>query len=76
MTEEEAYALDELLTKTAPATNPNIKGVFARERDMLAGLDDFTSRYLMARAAATHQTPEAIIAELVRKEVLASGVSE
>jgi hypothetical protein len=72
MTEEEASALDELFTKTAPTTNPNVKGVFARERDMLAGLDDFTSRYLVARATATHQTPAAIIAEMVRKELAAS----
>jgi hypothetical protein len=72
MTEEEASALDELWTKNPPATNPNVKGVFARERDMLAGLDEFTSRYLTARAAATRQTPAAIIATMVKKEVAAS----
>ena len=72
MTEEEASALDELWTKNPPATNPNVKGVFARERDMLAGLDEFTSRYLTARAAATRQTPAAIIAAMVQKEVAAS----
>jgi hypothetical protein len=73
MTEEEAGALDERWTKTPPETNPAIKGVFARERDMLAGLDDFTARYLTARAAATRQTPAAVIAALVRKEVAASA---
>jgi hypothetical protein len=76
MTEEEASYLDELWTKTAPATNPNVKGVFARERDMLAGLDDFTSRYLIARAAATRQTPAAIIAAMVKRELAASVVPE
>jgi hypothetical protein len=76
MTEEEANALDDLWTKNPPATNPNVKGVFAREREMLAGLDDFTSHYLTARATATRQTPAAIIAALVRKEVAASVAQE
>jgi hypothetical protein len=76
MTEEEASALDELWTKNPPKTNPNVKGVFARERELLAGLDDFTSRYLLARAAATQQTPAAIVAALVRKEVAASAAPE
>jgi hypothetical protein len=73
MTEEEASALDDLFTKNPPSANPNVKGVFARERDMLAGLDNFTSQYLRARASATRQTPAAIIAALVRKEVAASA---
>jgi hypothetical protein len=42
-------------------------------RDLLAGLDDFTVRYLTARAAATQQTPAAIIGELVRKELAATA---
>ncbi|GHV54635.1 hypothetical protein AGMMS49579_15600 [Spirochaetia bacterium] len=76
MTEEEASALDDLFTRNPPVTNPNVKGVFARERDMLAGLDDFTSHYLIARASATRQTPAAIIAAMVRKEVAAAVSNE
>jgi len=73
MTEEEAAALDERWTRTAPETNPAVKGVFARERALLAGLDDFTARYLSARAAATRQTPAAVIAALIRKELAGAG---
>jgi hypothetical protein len=72
MTEEEADALDELFTKTPPSTNPNVKGVFAREREMLSELDDFTYRYLVARAEATRQSPATIIAAMVKKEIAAT----
>jgi len=39
LTDEEADALDELLTKTTPNTNPNVQGPFIRQRDTLVILE-------------------------------------
>ena len=44
MTLEEASALDKLLTETDPEFT-NIPGVFARERDMLAGKKGIHNNY-------------------------------
>jgi hypothetical protein len=48
LTDEEADALDELLTKTTPNTNPNVQGPFIRQRDTLVILDAFSAEYLKA----------------------------
>jgi hypothetical protein len=69
MTEEEADALDELLTRTTPSTNPNVKGVFARQRELLSVLDELSAQYLWTRAAAENTSPAAIIGDLVREKV-------
>jgi hypothetical protein len=73
MTEEEADALDELLTKTTPKLGPNGTGFFARNRDYLVILDDFSAGYVHSCADATHKTPTEIIGDLVRKELRAAG---
>jgi hypothetical protein len=43
MTEEEADALDELLTKTTPKVNPDVKGITARKRFKMMIVDNFSS---------------------------------
>jgi hypothetical protein len=35
----------------------------------MIGVDDFSAEYIRAKALATRQTPEEIIAALVRKEL-------
>jgi hypothetical protein len=37
LTDEEADALDELLTKTTPKLNPDVQGPFIRHREMAPG---------------------------------------
>jgi hypothetical protein len=70
MTEEEADALDELLTKTTPAVNPNVRGITARRGFKMVTVDDFSADYITAKALATRQTPEEIIHSLVANEIL------
>ena len=71
MTDEEADALDELLTKTTPRLT-NIPGIFARQRALLGTLDEVSANYILTRAEAFHKTPAEIIGELVREKIAVS----
>ena len=71
MTEEEADALDELLTRTTPAVNPAVKGITARKGFTMMAVDDFSAEYITAKALATRQTPEEVIHALVRHDTAA-----
>ena len=69
LTDEEADALDELLTKTIPETNPNVQGPFIKRRENLIMLDTFSAEYLKARMIATSQTPAELIHSMIRREM-------
>jgi hypothetical protein len=69
MTDAEADALDELLTRTTPKIRRGEGGVFTRERDLLNSLDPLTANYLRSQAEIEHQSPAQIIGKLVRKEL-------
>ena len=71
MTDEEADALDELLTNTTPRLT-NIPGVFARQRALLGALDEVTANYLLTKAEAMHKKPSDVIKELVREKIAVS----
>ena len=71
MTEEEADALDELLTRTTPNVNPAVRGITARKGFRMVHVDDFSAEYITSKALATRKTPEEIIHELVNKELVA-----
>ncbi|MDR1909264.1 MAG: hypothetical protein LBQ35_05055 [Spirochaetaceae bacterium] len=71
MTEEEADALDELLTRTTPEVNPAVKGITARKGFKMIPVDDFSVKYITAKALATRQTPEEIIHALVSNDISA-----
>ncbi|GHU67648.1 hypothetical protein FACS189447_10020 [Spirochaetia bacterium] len=73
MTEKEADALDELLTRTTPKVNPAVRGITAGRGFKMLPVDDFSVEYIIAKALATRQTPEEIIHALVRKEITASA---
>jgi hypothetical protein len=73
MTEEEADALDELLTKTTPAVNSAIKGITARKGFKMMTVDDFSAEYIFSKALATRRTPEEIIHGLVNQEIAATS---
>jgi hypothetical protein len=73
MTEEEADALDELLTRITPKVNPAVRGITARKGFNMLVVDDFSAEYITSKALATRQTPDEIIHELVNKEIAASA---
>jgi hypothetical protein len=66
MTEEEADALDERFTKYPPKVDP----AKARYPVRMVAVDELTAEYLTIKAAATHQTPEKVLSDLVRKELV------
>ena len=69
LTDEEADALDELLTKTTPKTNPNVQGPFIKNRDTMIILDRFSAEYLKAKMLATKQTPAEQIHRMICREM-------
>ena len=76
MTEEEADALDELLTRTTPKVNPAVKGITARKGFKMIMLDDFSADYITSKALATRQTPEEIIHALITEEIIGERGSD
>jgi len=66
MTEEEAWALDEEVTKNPPRVDPSK----ARHVSRMVALDDFTADYIMSVSAGTSKTPSEIIGELVREKLV------
>jgi hypothetical protein len=73
MSEKEAERLDELYTKTTPTVSPDVPGIFARHKDMVVVLDEFSSRYLSSKMLATKRTPSELISEMVHKEIQSIG---
>jgi hypothetical protein len=71
MTEEEANALDEELTRTIPKVDFSKPDIFIRQRELLNILPPTTADYIMTRSLATHQTPVQIISELVGEKITA-----
>lgn len=69
LTDEEADALDELLTKTVPKTNPNIQGPFIKNRETMVILDTFSAEYLKAKMMSTNRTPAELINGMIRREM-------
>jgi hypothetical protein len=75
MTEEEAWELDELLTKTIPEIDPAVQGPFIKHRNMMVVLDHLSAEYLTAKMLATKQSPTEIISNMVRRELSLAEVS-
>jgi hypothetical protein len=72
MTEQEAWELDDLLTRTDPELGVNGTGFLSRRDARLMGLDNLSVNYLMTKARADHKTPAQIIGEMVRERIAAS----
>jgi hypothetical protein len=74
LTDEEADALDEELTRTVPKLT-DVEGPFIKNyrSSMLVALDQFTAQYLQARMLATKQTPTELISEMVRERIATSA---
>jgi hypothetical protein len=69
LTDEEADALDELLTKTTPELDPKVQGPFIRSRETMVALDTFSAEYLKAKMLATKKTPAELISDMIRREM-------
>jgi hypothetical protein len=73
MTDEEYAALDEYWTTHTPKVSGNGKsGFFAKHTGHVIFIDSLSADWLRIKAAASNTTPEAIISELVRKEMAAA----
>jgi hypothetical protein len=75
MTEEEAWELDELLTKTIPEIDPAVQGPFIKHRNMMVVLDHLSAEYLTAKMLTTKQSPTEIISNMVRRELSLAEVT-
>ena len=74
MTEDEADALDEELTRTIPKVDFNKPDVFLYQRELLNILKPTAADYIITRALATHQTPIQIIGEMVDERISAAAI--
>jgi len=77
MTDEEYDALDEYYTKNSPRLSGNgNSGFFAKHAEKgntLIFVDSLSADWLRIKATANNTTTDAIISELVRKEMLMSA---
>jgi hypothetical protein len=72
MTEEEADALDEELTRATPRVDFTKPDVFIRQRELLDVLNPIAADYTLTLALATHKAPAQIIGELVEEKIAAA----
>ena len=73
MTDEEADALDELVTKNPPKVSGDGKsGFFMKHKGTIVILDDVTSIWLKVKSESTHKTPSDIINEMIREKISVS----
>jgi hypothetical protein len=49
ITEQEAWELDELLTKTTPEISTTVEGPFIKHRNMMVILDQLAAQYLTSK---------------------------
>jgi hypothetical protein len=69
MTEEEAWALDELVTRTDITLGPNGSDWLSQREVRLFGLDDITRTWLIVKAKAVNKSPAQIINEMVHEKI-------
>ncbi|MDR0640857.1 MAG: hypothetical protein LBG07_00185 [Treponema sp.] len=72
MTEEEAWALDDEVTRNPPNVAGIPGGFFTGRRDRMVILDQFSAGYIKSAAEAEHKAPSEIIGELVREKIAAA----
>ncbi|MCL2833905.1 MAG: hypothetical protein FWD78_12105 [Treponema sp.] len=70
MTEEEAWALEEEVTRNPPRVDPSK----ARHITRMVALDEFSANYLMSVSIETHKTPTEIIGEMLRERAAVSAM--
>jgi hypothetical protein len=73
MTEEEAWALDDEVTRNPPNVAGKPGGFFTDRRDRVVILDQFSASYIKSAAEVEHKTPSRIVGELVREKIAVSA---
>ena len=75
LTDEEAEALDEKLTRTVPKLT-DVEGPFIKNyrQSMMVALDQISAQYLQARMLATKQTPTELISEMIQEKMAITGI--
>ena len=73
MTDEEADALDELLTRTTPKIRAGEGGFFTRQRNLLNALDPVAANYIRSQADIKHLSPAEIIGDWAREKIAATA---
>jgi hypothetical protein len=69
MTEQEAWELDEELTRIIPEVDSTVQGAFIKHRNMMVILDQFSAQYLQSKMLSTKQTPAELIHAMIRREM-------
>jgi hypothetical protein len=73
MTDEEADALDELVTREPPKVSGNGKsGFFMKHKGNIVILDDISAAWLRVASETAHKTPGEIIGDMVREKMAAA----
>ena len=62
MTEQEAWEMDELLTKTTPEVSSTVEGPFIKHRNMMVILDNLSAEYLASKMLSTKLSPQRLSA--------------
>ena len=70
MTDEEADALDELVTKNPPKVSGDGKsGIFMKHKGNIVILDDVSATWLRVTSESSQKTPAQIISEMVQEKI-------
>jgi hypothetical protein len=70
MTDEEADALDELVTKKPPKVSGDGKsGFFMKHKGNIVILDDVSATWLRVTSESAHKTPSELVNEMIREKI-------
>nr|AGS51694.1 hypothetical protein [uncultured bacterium contig00032] len=70
MTDEEADALDELVTKNPPKVSGDGKsGFFMKHKGNIVILDDVSATWLRAVSESAHKTPSEFIGDMIQEKM-------
>jgi hypothetical protein len=69
MTEEEAWALEDEISRNPPDVAGKPGGFFTDRRDRMIILDSLSAGYIKSVAEVAHKTPSQIIGEMVRERI-------
>jgi hypothetical protein len=73
MAEEEAWALEDEISRNPPDVAGKQGGFFTDRRDRMVILDTFSAGYIKSVAEVAHKTPAQIIGEMVRERITLSA---
>jgi len=70
MTDEEADALDELVTKNPPKVSGDGKsGFFMKHKGNIVIIDDVCATWLRVTSESTRKTPSQLVNEMIREKI-------